>query len=96
MADLTNLDDLTGSDLTEEQLRGIIAQIDLNIVNLMRDGKLGAARVAENYAGGQSVDRAAALDAMMRARAIYQKQLDDFVVIEITQYDDPYDSTRIP
>ena len=51
MADLTNLDSLTGDDLTESQIRGLIRKIDLNIANLMNAGKLGAARIAENYAG---------------------------------------------
>ena len=72
MADLTNLDSLTGDDLTESQIRGLIRKIDLNIANLMNDGKLGAARIAENYAGGQSVDRTAALQAMLQAREFYQ------------------------
>jgi hypothetical protein len=96
MADLANLDSLSGDDLTEEQIRGMIRKIDLNIANLMNDGKLGAARIAENYAGGQSVDRAAALDAMLKARAAYQRILDDIPVIVMSQFDDPYDSNGIP
>jgi hypothetical protein len=96
MADLANLDSLSGDDLTEEQIRGMIRKIDLNIANLMNDGKLGAARIAENYAGGQSVDRAAALDAMLKARSAYQRILDDIPVIVMSQFDDPYDSNGIP
>lgn len=96
MADLTDLSSVSGSDLTEDQIRGIIAQIDLNIMNLMRDGKLGAARIAENYAGGQSVDRAASLDMMMKAREFYQKKLEEFPAMILSQYDDPYDTAGIP
>ncbi len=40
MADLANLDSLSGEDLTEEQIRGMIRKIDLNIANLANDGKL--------------------------------------------------------
>lgn len=96
MADLENLDSLTGDDLTEDQIRGLIRKIDLNIANLMNDGKLGAARIAENYAGGQSVDRAAALDAMLKARAVYQQILEDIPTVVVSQYDDPHDTTGIP
>lgn len=96
MADLANLDSLTGDDLTEDQIRGLIRKIDLNIANLMNDGKLGAARIAENYAGGQSVDRAAALDAMLKARAVYQQILEEIPTVVVSQYDDPYDTTGIP
>lgn len=96
MADLTNLDSLTGDDLTEAQIRGLIRKIDLNIANLMNDGKLGAARIAENYAGGQSVDRTAALQAMLQAREFYQKLLEDSPTMVISQYDDPYDTEGIP
>jgi len=96
VADLTNLDSLTGDDLTEAQIRGLIRKIDLNIANLMNDGKLGAARIAENYAGGQSVDRTAALQAMLQAREFYQKLLEDSPTMVISQYDDPYDTEGIP
>ena len=96
MADLTDLDSLTGDDLTESQIRGLIRKIDLNIANLMNDGKLGAARIAENYAGGQSVDRTAALQAMLQAREFYKKLLEDSPTMVISQYDDPYDTAGIP
>ncbi len=96
MADLANLDSLSGDDLTEEQIRGIIRKIDLNIANLANDGKLGAARIAENYAGGQSVDRAAALDGWLKARAFYKQLLEEIPTVVMSQFDDPYDSNGIP
>ena len=96
MADVADLNSLTGNDLTEDQIRGILRKIDLNIVNLMNDGKLGAARIAENYAGGQSVDRAAALDAMLKARGVYEALLRDVPTMVISQYDDPFATDGIP
>lgn len=96
MADVADLNSLTGDDLTADQIRGILRKIDLNIVNLMNDGKLGAARIAENYAGGQSVDRAASLDAMMKARAYYEGLLRDVPTMVISQYDDPFETDGIP
>lgn len=96
MADIANLDSLTGDDLTEDQIRGILRKIDLNIFNLMNDGKLGAARIAENYAGGQSVDRAAALDSMIKARGYYEQLLRDVPTMVISQYDDPFETDGIP
>ena len=42
MADLSDLWGVQGEDLTDGQTRGILAQIDLDITNLVRDGKLSA------------------------------------------------------
>ena len=42
--DLPDLSSVSGNDLTDEQLRGILAQIDLDITNLLRDGKLEEAQ----------------------------------------------------
>ncbi len=71
MADLTTLDDLTGSPLTGPQIQAILAQIDLDVINLLRDGKLAAMKYA---AGGNapSGDRAANLQALLAARQHYE------------------------
>jgi hypothetical protein len=40
MADLTDLSAVAGDELTESQIRGILAQIDLDIMNLVRAANL--------------------------------------------------------
>lgn len=90
MADLTSLSQLgDGSALTEAQIQAIINQIDLNIVNLMRDGKLGAARHQQYGAEGGEVDRSGAMREMMKARAIYEQMLHNIPSEIQSQYDDP-------
>lgn len=92
MADLTDLDSVSGDDLTEDQIRGIIRQVDLNIMNLLRDGKLAAARIAENTPGGKDVDRSAALRELRETRQFYVDVLENLnPSIVISQYDDPDD-----
>ncbi len=76
MSDLTDLNGVTGSELSEEQIRGILAQIDLDLMNLVRDGKLSALKYSVGGAAGQSTDRAANLNALLAARDMYQKLLD--------------------
>jgi hypothetical protein len=73
MPDLANLDDLSGRDLSESQIQAILAQIDLDLANLLRDGKLAALK----YAGGNSpsADRAANLAALLAARKHYEQLL---------------------
>lgn len=75
MTELTNLNSLSGQELTDEQLRGLLAQIDLDITNLVRDGKLAALRYGVGGAGGQTTDRAANLRALLAARDHYQNLL---------------------
>lgn len=75
MADLTDLSTVTGDELTPEQIRGILAQVDLDIVNLVRDGKLSALKYAVGGAGGQQTDRAANLQALLAARTHYERLL---------------------
>ena len=92
MADLTDLDSVSGSDLTEEQVRGIISKIDLNIYNLLNDGKLGLARIAENTPGGKEVDRSVAIQQLRELRSFYVDVLQNLnPVIVLSQYDDPDD-----
>ena len=76
MTDWTNLDDLSGDELSEEQLRGILNQIDLDITNLLRDGKLSALKYSVGGAGGRTTDRAANLKALLEARKYYQQLYD--------------------
>lgn len=75
MADLTDLDDLTGDDLTEAQIRGLLRQIDLDITNLVREGKLSALKYASRGPAGRTADRAGNLRALLEARAYYERLL---------------------
>lgn len=77
MSDLENLSTVSGADLTVEQIKGILSQIDLDITNLVRDGKLSALRysVGGRGRGGQRTDRAANLKALLDARTHYERLL---------------------
>ncbi|WP_437206453.1 hypothetical protein [Planctomicrobium sp. SH664] len=75
MSDLDNLNAVTGTELTNEQIQGILQQIDLDILNLVRDGKLSALKYAIGGRAGQSTDRGANLQALLEARNHYQQLL---------------------
>jgi hypothetical protein len=73
--DLPDLTTVSADELTDEQLRGILAQIDLDIMNLVRDGKLSALKYGVSGPAGQQTDRAANLHALLAARDHYQRVL---------------------
>ena len=75
MTDLTDLSTVSGDDLTEAQIRGILAQIDLDITNLVREGKLSALKYRTVGRDGQETDRAANLRALLEARRHYERLL---------------------
>ncbi len=75
MTDLTDLSTVSGSDLSESQIRGILAQIDLDVMNLVRDGKLAALKYSVAGPGGQATDRAGNLRALLAAREYYESLL---------------------
>ncbi len=77
MADLDDLNDVAGNELTEGQIRGILNQIDLDVLNLLRDGKLAASKytAAGPSSGGQKMDRASGLLALLAAREKYEALL---------------------
>ncbi|MEX0715327.1 MAG: hypothetical protein WD066_02005 [Planctomycetaceae bacterium] len=76
MSDLDNLNSIAGQPLSEPLIRGILAQIDLDVVNLLRDGKLSALKYAVGGAGGHTTDRASNLKALLECRAHYEKLLE--------------------
>ena len=84
MPDLMNLDDLSGQDLTESQIQAILAQIDLDIANLVRDGKLSALKYA-GANGSPSTDRAANLEALLAARKHYEALLHSLPAWEVSR-----------
>lgn len=75
MSDLSDLNDLDGSALTEPQIRAILNQIDLDVLNLLRDGKLAAAKYTTPSPGGEAMDRASGLLALLAAREKYEALL---------------------
>lgn len=77
MADLSDLNDLDGVELTEGQIRAILNQIDLDVLNLLRDGKLAASKYTASgpNPGGQKMDRASGLLALLAAREKYEALL---------------------
>ncbi len=85
MPDLTSLDDVAGSPLTEAQIRGILAQIDLDVANLLRDGKLAALKYSVGSNLGPSADRAANLQALLEARTHYEGLLAALPAWEVSQ-----------
>jgi len=87
MSDLSNLNGVSGQELSTDQIRGILAQIDLDLMNLVRDGKLAALKYAIGGTAGQSTDRSANLQALLAARDYYQKQLDSRPVWTVSQAD---------
>ena len=75
MPDLSDLNDLDGSMLTEAQIQAILNQIDLDVLNLLRDGKLATSKYTTPGPGGETMDRAAGLLALLSAREKYEALL---------------------
>ncbi len=85
MADVTNIDNVEGTDLTEAQIKGFIRQIDINIWNLIQD----KSRLAPYEAGDVEVDHDKAIAELRATREMYVKMLTELPAIEYTVYDDP-------
>ena len=94
MPDLPDLSTISGADLTEPQLKGILAQIDLDITNLLRDGKLSALKYGLAAQPGQHTDRAANLHALLAARRHYEQLLHTLPAWQTTHYTAPDDPCR--
>ncbi|MBL4884414.1 MAG: hypothetical protein JKY95_07755 [Planctomycetaceae bacterium] len=75
MSDLTDLSSVSGTELTAEQIRGILYQIDLDVTNLLRDGKLSALKYAVGGNAGANADRGSNLLALLQARTTYERLL---------------------
>ena len=72
MSEIEDFSSITGEELSVEQLRGILLQIDLDITNLLRDGKMAALKYRTGK-GGQTADRAGNLKALLEARSHYER-----------------------
>ncbi len=75
MSDLESLAGVVGSELSTEQIHAILNQIDLDVLNLVRDGKLSALKYAVGTDPKASVDRKANLEALLKARKQYEELL---------------------
>ncbi|HBN77794.1 MAG TPA: hypothetical protein DD473_18690 [Planctomycetaceae bacterium] len=73
MSDLEDLSGVAGVELSVEAVYGILEQIDLDILNLVREGKLSALKYAVGTDPKASVDRGANLKALMLARKHYEE-----------------------
>ncbi|MEZ6056544.1 MAG: hypothetical protein R3C01_07555 [Planctomycetaceae bacterium] len=83
--DLPDLSTISADNLTDAQIQGILSQIDLDITNLLRDGKLSALKYGITGPGGQQTDRAANLHGLLAARDHYQKLLNSRPVWKTSQ-----------
>lgn len=82
MVDLPDLKSVEGAEMNLGQVRGILNQIDLDIMNLVRDGKLAALKYGVGGAAGSTTDRAANLTALLTARTHYERLLRDLELRE--------------
>lgn len=89
MTDLTDLGNIAGADLSEAQIKGILAQIDLDITNLVRDGKLSALNYSVGGQAGRTADRAGNLRALLDARTHYQQLLERIPSWNVNQSAEP-------
>lgn len=85
MSDLTDLNDLDGAALSSAQIQAILNQIDLDVLNLLRDGKLSAAKYATPGPGGETMDRASGLLALLAAREKYESLLQSLPGWQVSQ-----------
>ena len=88
MTDLNDLNSVTGTPLSQTQIQGILNQIDLDIMNLVRDGKLSALKYGLPGPAGMHTDRAANMHALLAARDHYQSILNNTPAWKTTQVHD--------
>ncbi len=88
MTDLSDLSSLSGQELTESQIQGILDQIDLDITNLLRDGKLSALKYGLDGPAARMTDRAANLRALLEARRYYENLLRSLPAWQVSRHED--------
>jgi hypothetical protein len=89
MADVASFDGISADPLSYDQIQAIINQIDLNIYNLMLEGKNATLYYQQNGPAGKMADHARALEALMLAKKQYQVMLDQIPYEVHSQFDDP-------
>ena len=85
MNEISELSEIEGQPITEPQIRGILAQIDLDITNLVREGKLSALKYGVPGGAGLQTDRAANLRALLEARQHYEGLLQMLPAWEVSR-----------
>lgn len=85
MADLSDLNGIEGTPLDEAQIQAILNQIDLDVLNLLRDGKLAASKYTMTGPRGELMDRASGLLALLSAREKYEALLKSLPSWEVSQ-----------
>jgi hypothetical protein len=83
--DLPDLSSVAGAELSDGQIRGVLAQIDLDIVNLLRDGKLSALKYGLPGDRAGLTDRSSNLRALIAAREHYETFLQSRPAWETSQ-----------
>ena len=86
MTDVVNFDGVEGTDLTADQIRGIITQLDLDLYNLARDGKHAGATYR---VGDRMVSKAEWVRQLRETRQYYAQLLARIPTMAVTVYDDP-------
>jgi len=87
MSDVSHFDDVQASDLTADQIRGIIQQLDLDLYNLARDGKDAGATYR---VGDRTVSKVEWVRELRKTRRYYADLLARIPAAEVTLYDDPH------
>ena len=86
VTDVTDFSGVTGQELTADQIRGIVKQLDLDMYNLVRDGKNAGATYR---IGDRMVSKVEWMRQLRETRQYYAELLARLPAIQTTVYDDP-------
>ena len=90
MADITDFSSVSGEELSEAQILGIINRIDLNVFNILAN-KWDAVPYAEFGSAGHRKDPDKLLKELRQLRAMYVAKLQEIPAFEVTVWDDPHE-----
>ncbi len=88
MADISSFSGVSGSDLTEAQILGILERINLNIYNLL-DNKHTIGFRQEHGTAGFQMDYGQALRELRELKKHYESLLSDVPELQVSIFDDP-------
>lgn len=88
MADVANLDGISGTPHTAAQIQAIINRIDVNIYNCLA-GKWDLVDYAEFGSAGHKMEPSKMLEQLRKWREYYVTLLQEIPVEVYTQWDDP-------
>jgi hypothetical protein len=90
MTDITAIGSIPdGTGLSDAQLQGMIDQIDLNIYNLVKDGKHATLPYTKFGDVGHKADPAQAIKALQDLRTHYKTLMEESPAEEMTLFDNP-------